>query len=399
MRPRRRLRTGRQLALSALVALGITAAGAGLARDAAKATHPAEPTAPLAEVAAPPDPGTRNGRDIYRSFRDGLADAGCAPEVSARWSRHYAAAPRRLARRDDTLALFGYVVDAVREAHLPTEYALIPFVESGYRPGARSALGPAGMWQLIKVTARAHEVPIRDGFDGRLSPVESTRAAVRYLKTLHGMFAGDWRLAAMAYNAGEYRVFRALEQGGQIARAAQPEKLPGLPELTHAYVRKLQALSCLMQEAGAREEWRAALDRPVPWLQAVPLPPGAERIDAWAQRTGRDGDRLSKLNPAFAGGRIPSFGGQPLQVLAVAQPPVGVVATGADTVTAAATLVATADAAPATPRRHTVEPGDSLWALARRYGVSVRALRQRNGIDADNVLHPGTVLLIDAGSL
>ncbi|MFX7760059.1 transglycosylase SLT domain-containing protein, partial [Acinetobacter baumannii] len=86
------------------------------------------------------------------------------------------------------LPLFGYVVDALRDADLPTEYALIPFVESGYRPAARSPSGPAGLWQMIAVTARNHDVPIRDGYDGRLSPVDSTRAAVRYLKTLHGMF-------------------------------------------------------------------------------------------------------------------------------------------------------------------------------------------------------------------
>ena len=69
---------------------------------------------------------------------------------------------------------------------------------------------------------------MRAGYDGRLSPVDSTRAAVRYLKTLHGMFAGDWRLAVMAYNAGEYRVFGALRRSGQVARDADPEKLESL---------------------------------------------------------------------------------------------------------------------------------------------------------------------------
>src|SRR3546814_20155696 len=80
------------------------------------------------------------------------------------------------------------------------------------------------MWQLIRLTARKYKIPMRAGFDGRLSPVESTRAAVRYLKTLHGMLAGDWRLEAMAYNAGEYRVFGALRRDCQVARSAAPEK-------------------------------------------------------------------------------------------------------------------------------------------------------------------------------
>jgi membrane-bound lytic murein transglycosylase D len=90
--------------------------------------------------------GTRNGREIYERFRAGLADPTCKADASARWQAHFAHAPRQLAaRNDDVLPLFGYVVDSVRAANLPTEFALIPFVESGYKPGARSAQGPAGL--------------------------------------------------------------------------------------------------------------------------------------------------------------------------------------------------------------------------------------------------------------
>lgn len=251
-------------------------------------------------------PATRSGREIYRTFREGLADPDCSGEhSSARWRRHYAAAPRRMANgSDDVLALFGYVVDAVREAGLPTEYALIPFVESGYKPGARSAQGPAGMWQMIRLTARAHHVPIHAGYDGRLSPVESTRAAVRYLKTLHGMFAGDWRLAAMAYNAGEYRVLSALRRSRQVARSADPEKLTTLSGITRAYVRKLHALSCLFDEVDEGEQWLQALDRRVPVLEAVELPDGVRELHAWASANDRDPARVLRLNPSFANGRL-----------------------------------------------------------------------------------------------
>lgn len=404
------LRRAAPAALTALAVIGI-GAGIGLGTGVAIASGPATTstgTVPAPAMATPAaigtpeiDPTTRNGHDIYRSFREGLATPGCPADISSRWSRHFAAAPRKLAHRDDTLALFGYVVQEVRKASLPTEYALIPFVESGYKPDARSSLGPAGMWQLITTTARAHDVPIRDGFDGRLSPVESTRAAVRYLKTLHGMFAGDWRLAVMAYNAGEYRIFDALERGGQVARDARPQELPGLPDLTHAYVRKLQALSCLMQQADTREQWRAAIDRPVPRLQPVELPADARRLDAWAQRTDRDAGRLRRLNPAFADGRVPTAGEKPLRVLAVAMPRANAstnLSTAiADTAGEAAEPRFVADAGPvAQPRRHTVQSGDSLWALARRYEVPLKALRQRNDLGSGSVIRPGMVLVIDA---
>ncbi|MCD9027704.1 transglycosylase SLT domain-containing protein [Luteimonas sp. BDR2-5] len=358
------------------------------------ATPPAAP--------APPASPVRNGREIYTAFRDGLADRECAADASERWRAHFAHVPRQMAANDDILPLFGYVVDALREAHLPTEYALIPFVESGYRPGARSAAGPAGLWQFIAVTARNHEIPIRPGYDGRLSPVESTRAAVRYLKTLHGMFAGDWRLAVMGYNAGEYRVFGALKRAGQQAMDATPETL-AMPATTHAYVRKLHALSCLILEAESRDSWMAALDRPVPILQPITVPGGIGDLDTLASRHETDAALLRRLNPAHADGRIARIG-QPLQVLvpkAAAEAPVFLAEAppeygGGDAPATGTGLIAAAlDAAAA--RVHTVVRGDSASAIARRYGISTQQLLRRNNLDVRSVLRPGMQLHVDDG--
>jgi membrane-bound lytic murein transglycosylase D len=397
---------------------------------AAPCVHAAE-----AEAAVLTPAGTRNGQEIYQSFRDGLADPVCKADASTRWQAHFAHAPKQLAaRNDDVLPLFGYVVDAVRKAHLPTEYALIPFVESGYKPGARSPQGPAGLWQMIAITARNHKVPMRVGYDGRLSPVDSTAAAVRYLKTLHGMFAGDWRLAVMAYNAGEYRVLGALRRGGQTARNARPEALPGLSPITQAYVRKLHALSCLMEQAEDRADWLRALDRPVPLLQAVNIPEGVGDITTWAKRNGQDAAQLQRLNPAYANGRLSRAEGKPARLLAVATtatvgsasqaPTAGAVDTVTNATTpveqAAVAIVApdtapatVADAATSTPivpaasatasdasaspsaRRHVVARGDSASKIAARYDISVSALLQRNALTASSVLRPGKVLLID----
>lgn len=355
--------------------------------------------APATAAAPVSPPGTRNGLEIYRTFRDGLAEPECdADATSVRWRKHFAHVPRRLASNgDDVLPLFGYVVDALRQSHLPTEFALIPFVESGYRPGARSAAGPAGLWQMIALTARDHGVPIRNGYDGRLSAIDSTQAAVRYLKTLHGMFAGDWRLAVMAYNAGEYRVLNALRRSGQNARDVQLDKLVGMPDITTAYVRKLHALSCLIEQADDREEWLHALDRDVPRLQAVEV--DVQRVDQWASRTGQDAQQLRRLNPVFVEGRITRAAGSPARLLAVAAG-----TTAATSATASASALppspATAPAAgqdgAAETRRHRVARGESAWTIARRYGIGVDDLMQRNGLVANAVLRPGQTLVIDA---
>ncbi|WP_407354457.1 transglycosylase SLT domain-containing protein [Luteimonas sp. R10] len=419
--------TGPRLALW----LSLAACGLWMPPSAAGAAEPATPTDPAAapaaaEAAAPdpvaPDPVARNGSEIFATFRDGLSDPECTAEPSERWRRHFSHVPDDLAAEPDRLLpLFGYVVDALRASHLPTEYALIPFVESGYRPGARSPSGPAGLWQFIAVTARKHKIAIRPGYDGRLSPVDSTRAAVRYLRTLHGMFAGDWRLAVMGYNAGEYRVFGALKAAGQRAMDAEPEKL-AVPRITQAYVRKLQALSCLLVEAGEREDWLRAIDRRVPVLTTATLPADATHLDPWARRHGYDVAQVRRFNPVFAEGRI-ARGDRGLRVLVPARADDPMVA-AAETTTPATTaqphvgeaersgkagstelsgFVADAsalvaengpDAAPA-PRTHVVARGESIWRIARRYGVGSARLLARNGLNAASVLQPGMILRID----
>ena len=388
-----------------LLALLLAAPLCALAADA-------PPEAAATEALAPA--GTRNGQEIYRNFREGLADPSCKGDASSRWKAHFAHAPKQLVRNDDVLPLFGYVVDSVREADLPTEFALIPFVESGYKPGARSAQGPAGLWQMIAITARNHKVPMRAGYDGRLSPIDSTAAAVRYLKTLYGMFAGDWRLAVMAYNAGEYRVLGALKRSGQTARNAKPEDLTGLSPITHAYVRKLHALSCLLEQADDREEWLRNLDRPVPLLVEVSVPEGIGDIATWARRNGQDPATLQRLNPAFASGRLSRKDGKPARLLAAMPATNASGDTGESTHSGDAALAsldsptggskpekaptdATDKATPATPaRRHTVVRGDNLGKIAKRYGVRVAELLGRNDLAANAVLKPGKVLLIDA---
>ena len=201
---------------------------------------------------------------MYEEFRTGLTTNHCDSDKPSRWKTHFSSAPERLAAANSqVMPVFAHVVEALREARLPTEYALIPFVESEYRPQARSSAGPAGLWQFIASTARSLSLTVGKGVDARMSPVESTRAAVKYLAELHQRFNGNWRLAVMAYNAGENRVAKELRRSGRNASEAAPQHLSGLPTHTYSYVEKLHALSCLMNRAGEREDWIRAIDRPV----------------------------------------------------------------------------------------------------------------------------------------
>ena len=372
---------------------------------------------PVAGAPGEPEPaiavptGDRNGREIFQRFRDGLSEPACTDGVDPRWRRHFAHVPAQFegSAGGDLLPLFGYVVDALRLAHLPTEFALIPFVESGYRPGARSSSGPAGLWQFMARTGRNHQIPISATYDGRLSPVASTRAAVRYLKSLHGMFAGDWRLAVMAFNAGEYRVLAALKQHGQRAMDARAADLSSLTGITQAYVAKLHALSCLLAEAERDPRWVGATDRPVTRLAAVELPSGTVDLARWATAAGHDPARVARLNPAFQNGRTATVPGMRVLVPAVAAVPAAaapalvpampVVPAVADPVQAATGAEPAAPAGSRGPRdgrTHLVVRGESAWTIARRHDISLQELLTRNALPADAVLHAGMRLAIDA---
>jgi membrane-bound lytic murein transglycosylase D len=366
---------------------------------------------PLDPAALPPV-SVRNGQEIFASFRDGLAEPTCNAEAtSPRWQKQFAHAPSRLANTDDdALVLFGYVVEELRRSNLPTEFALIPFVESGYRPNARNGSGPAGLWQFIATTAKNHRVQMTPGYDGRLSAVDSTQAAVRYLKTLHGMFGGDWRLATMAYNAGEYRVLQSLRKAGMNAQNARPAELPGLSPITYAYVEKLHALACVLENAETKPGVMASLDRTVPVLKGHTLPAGTS-VQQWAAQRSLDPARIARLNPALASGK-----GRPSGQVTVLAP-----ATHAPVDASAAVMAAaespdrteTAPAAKATAptaraartvassvdrprnRRHTVRDGESPWTIARRYGMPLKALLSLNGLTGSSVLKPGAVLRVE----
>jgi len=123
---------------------------------------------------------------------------------------------------------------------MPTELALLPFIESAFNPQAVSSAKAAGMWQFMPATGKHFELKQNAFRDDRRDVLASTRAALDYLQKLHGMF-GDWHLALAAYNWGEGSVGRAIEKNRKAGLGTGYEDLK-MPAETRLYVPKLQAV-------------------------------------------------------------------------------------------------------------------------------------------------------------
>lgn len=356
---------------------------------------PAPVVPPIDAVPEPPPPAAPDPVDTGAEVFDRMTARFSSPicvkgDKNRAWRRRYAGHPASFARHvEGILPLMAYVLEEVERKDLPGEFVLIPIVESWYRPAAIGPGGPAGMWQMIASTARNHGIRIQDGYDGRLSPVESTEAALSYLQTVAAMFDKEWRATAMGYNAGEYRIIRAFA-GSDDRRVSGEHRLPrGLSNVSYDYVAKLHALACLFAKPGRHG---LTLPRDVHFLPLVRIevPAGLQSLDQAAAALGTDATRLRELNPAYRQGRI--VAGAPRYVLA---PMTSLTALSIVRQTPAPAGVPAPDGDSADGRTHRVVPGDTLSRIAHRYGVPLADLFRINRLDRRAVLRIGQTIRLD----
>lgn len=207
--------------------------------------------------------------DLWNRIRKGFAMPDFDGSLVRNHERWYASKPEYVQRMTERASLYLFhIVEEVERRQMPSELALLPFIESAFNPRALSSAKASGMWQFIPATGRDYALKQNAFRDERRDVLASTRAALDYLQRLHGMF-GDWHLALAAYNWGEGNVSRAIAHNRRKGLATDYASLRMPPE-TRNYVPKLQAVKNIVAQP---EAFRLAL--PVienhPYFVSVPI--------------------------------------------------------------------------------------------------------------------------------
>jgi len=188
--------------------------------------------------------------DIWERIRRGFAMPDLDDDYVRNREQWYASRPDYILRMTErSRPYLFHIVEELERRNMPTELALLPFIESAFNPHAVSSAKAAGMWQFMPATGKYFDLKQNLFRDERRDVLESTRAALDYLQKLYGMF-GDWHLALAAYNWGEGSVGRALARNKAQGKPLSYSDL-NMPNETRYYVPKLQAVKNIVAQPEA----------------------------------------------------------------------------------------------------------------------------------------------------
>jgi membrane-bound lytic murein transglycosylase D len=212
------------------------------------------PVDPTLQAAIPADE-----MDVWGRIRKGFAIPDLNNPLVVTQTTWYASRPDYIQRTTKRASRYLYhMVEELEKRNMPTELALLPFIESAFNPQAFSTAKAAGMWQFIPSTGRDYNLKQSVFKDERRDVLASTDAALTYLQKLYGMF-GDWQLALAAYNWGEGSVQRAIRKARASGQPIDFNTLSQyMPAETKNYVPKLQAVKNII---ATPEQYNIALPK------------------------------------------------------------------------------------------------------------------------------------------
>lgn len=298
------------------------------------------------------------------------------------------------------LSRYRPLVDSIfSEFDLPSDLIYLSLVESGFNPYAYSRARATGPWQFMKGTAKLYGLRVDSYVDERRDPIKSTVAAARYLRDLYDLF-GTWPLAMAAYNAGEGKVMRALQKA-QADSFTDIAKTRLIRRETREYVPRFMAATIIArnpdrygfpnEDVEPHQFEEVAVRRPI-------------HLKSIANVTGIPYQELRLLNPELRRDATPPDGTQyllkvPIGTKAMVEKhmdriptykfpsmPVKVNRVRASAVSGKKTV---SDSG----KRYQVRVGDSLEKIAKRFGISVNALKANNNLSGP-LIKAGDFLVI-----
>jgi membrane-bound lytic murein transglycosylase D len=275
------------------------------------------------------------------------------------------------------------IVRALKEAGLPEELSWLPLIESGFKVKAMSKARALGMWQFIASTGYKYGLKRDTYIDERMDPEKSTKAAISYLTELHNIF-GDWITVLAAYNCGEMRVLKIINNQKLNYLDNFWDLYERLPNETASYVPRFLAVLHILNNP--REH---GFNLPTPEAEIeyeyvtiskqVQLKTIAERLEI-------DTNDLKELNPELRQDITPKT----TYTLKVPNGKGELLLAKLDT-------IPTYNPPAATYVQHRVRSGESLSVIAERYKTSVRAIMNMNGLKNKDYLKVGWRLKIPTG--
>ncbi|QWD97442.1 transglycosylase SLT domain-containing protein [Polynucleobacter sp. MG-6-Vaara-E2] len=197
----------------------------------------------VSKVYAPSD-------NLWLRIRDGFQMKSMNSPLEIEQVRWLSARPdyvnRSMARSSRYLF---YIVQEVNARNMPTEIALLPFVESAFVTNAKSSAKAVGLWQFMPATGKDFQLTQNVFRDERRDVLQSTDAALDYLQRLNNQF-GSWELALAAYNWGAGNVAKAQKRNLAAGLPTDYESLT-MPRETRMYVPKLMAYRAIVLDPSA----------------------------------------------------------------------------------------------------------------------------------------------------
>ena len=261
------------------------------------------------------------------------------------------------------------IVSTFKQEGLPQDLIYLAQAESGFHPHAVSRVGARGIWQFMAARGSGYGLHHNMWVDDRQDPEKSTRAAARHLKDLYNQF-GDWYLAMAAYNSGPGTVQAAVKRTG-YADFWELYRRNVLPKETRNYVPIILAVTIMAKNPSQYGLDEVAMEHPADSDTVTINYPVDLRLVA--QCVGSTEEQLQDLNPSLLRLSTPRQGEFQLHL------PAG---TKDQYETAIAEI-------PANMRLwwryHSVQSGDTLASLARKYHTTAKSISEANHLDGSEL--------------